>query len=60
MEEDTKNNEDIINKLNDEISQTKLSLATKALEYDEKLNELKVKNRKLTTLLESKGIKLKK
>ena len=60
LEKDDKENKDTINKLNDEVTQYKVSLANISFENEEKMNELKVKIRKLTTKLESMGVKSKK
>ena len=60
LEKDDKENKDTFNKLNDEITQYKVSLANISFENEEKMNELKVKIRKLTTKLESMGVKSKK
>ena len=60
LEKENNNNKNIINKLNSEVSQTKVALANITFEREEEINELRVKVRKLTTKLESMGVKFKK
>ena len=59
MEENDKNNQEIIEKLNLEASQAKIALANSAIDNEEKIREYKIKIKKLTSKLESLDVKLK-
>ena len=57
MEQDKKENDEIIEKLTQEATQAKVALANSSYENEDKMMELKVKIKKLTTKLESMGVK---